>query len=105
VKSYSIGEVSRILDVKPHVIRYWEQEFPLVAPRKGVTGRREYTLREVRLLLRLKHHLHENRYTIEGARKRIWRELDSAPPRLSALAAEIRRDLIRVLAHVRGLGS
>ena len=102
-KRYLIGEVSRMLGVKRHVIRYWEQEFPFIAPRKSRSGRREYTASEVRLLMRLKHHLHCNRYTLEGARKRMWREIEGVSPETQALLGQIRADLIDVLARVHRL--
>ena len=105
MKSYSIGEVSKILGVKPHVLRYWEHEFPLAAPRKGITGRREYAPREVHLLLRLKHLLRDDRYTLEGAKRRIWREIEDEPQSVRVLTDEIRRDLIDVLLRLRGLPS
>ena len=77
---YTIGEVSKLLGVKQHVIRYWEEEVPFLAPKKSKSGRRVYTDRELQLLLRLKHLLYEKRYTIEGARERIWKETSSAAP-------------------------
>ncbi len=49
MRAWGIGEVARLLGVKPHVIRYWESELPLLSPKKGLTGRREYSSNEVRL--------------------------------------------------------
>jgi DNA-binding transcriptional MerR regulator len=102
MRTYGIGEVAEMLGVKPHVIRYWEQEIPFLAPRKGITGRREYASREVRLLLRLKHLVHENRYTIEGARQRLWEEIETVPPGVQTLIAEIRDDLVEAWSRLRG---
>ncbi len=77
MKTVGIGEAARLLEVKPHVLRYWESELPQLAPRKGRTGRREYSARDLQLLLRLKHLLHERRYTLEGARRELWAEIDA----------------------------
>jgi len=100
MRTYTIGEVAEMLSVKPHVLRYWEQEIPFLAPRKGITGRREYSAREVRMLLRLKHLLHENRYTVEGARQRLWEEIEAVPPGVQTLLAEIRDDLLEVWSRL-----
>jgi DNA-binding transcriptional MerR regulator len=101
-RHYSIGQIADLLGVKTHVLRYWEAEIPLVAPRKDLAGRRVYTEREVALLLRLRRLLHEDRYTIEGARERIW--LDLNPPDQSAAAriAAVRRDLLAVWSLAKG---
>lgn len=71
---FRIGDVAELLQVKPHVLRYWESEFPIVSPQKGVSGQRIYRRSDVETLVLIRHLLHEERYSIEGARKRI-REL------------------------------
>ncbi len=68
---YSIGEVSRLSGVKQHVLRYWEKEFPLLNPQKGRSGNRIYRERDIRIILLISYLLYRERYTIEGARKRI----------------------------------
>ncbi len=65
---FRIGEVSDLVGVEPHVLRYWESEFPSVGPKKSGTGRRMYRRKEVELLLKIKYLLYEKKYTIEGAR-------------------------------------
>jgi DNA-binding transcriptional MerR regulator len=99
---YTIGEVSQLLGVKQHVIRYWEEEVPLLAPKKSKSGRRVYTDRELQLLLRLKHLLYEKRYTIEGARERIWKETSSSKADLTARIAAVRSDLLSVWEKIKG---
>jgi DNA-binding transcriptional MerR regulator len=100
-RRYSIGEMAGLLGVKAHVLRYWEEEIPFIAPRKDLAGRRVYTEREVQLLLRLKNLLYRDRYTIEGARERIWLDLNpSEPDRLGRIAA-IRRELLDIWLRVR----
>jgi DNA-binding transcriptional MerR regulator len=66
---FRIGEVSRLLGVKAHVLRYWESEFPALAPKKSGTGQRLYRRKDVQTLLEIKHLLYDRRYTIEGARQ------------------------------------
>ena len=101
-KQYTIGEVSQLIGVKQYVIRYWEEEVPFVAPKKSKSGRRVYTDRELQLLLRLKHLLYEKRYTIEGARERIWKETASSQADLTARIAAVRSDLLSVWEKLKG---
>ena len=68
---FRIGEVSRLVGVKPYVLRYWETEFPALAPKKSSTGQRLYRRRDVELLLEIKRLLYEKRFTLEGARKHL----------------------------------
>lgn len=82
---FRIGEVSKLIGVEPYVLRYWESEFPEIKPSKSKSGQRLYKRRDVELLLQIKELLYEERYTINGARKRLkdWsrgegRELDVA---------------------------
>jgi UDP-N-acetylglucosamine/UDP-N-acetylgalactosamine diphosphorylase len=102
MKAWSIGEVARFLGVKPHVIRYWESELPLLSPRKGLSGRREYNGNEVRLLLRFRHLLYDRKFTVEGAKKHLWEELAGGDPNMAARFAEIRTDLLDALMTLRG---
>ena len=68
---YKIGQVSRIVGVEPYVLRYWETEFPFLKPRKNKSGQRVYIKKDVEFLLYIKRLLHQERYTIEGVRKRL----------------------------------
>ncbi|MGQ9571033.1 MAG: MerR family transcriptional regulator [Thermodesulfovibrionales bacterium] len=68
---YKIGEVSKIVGVEPYVLRYWEMEFPFLRPRKNKSGQRVYIKKDVELLLQIKNLLYNERYTIEGVRKRL----------------------------------
>ncbi len=83
---YRIGEVSRLVGVAPHVLRYWETEFSTVRPQKSSHGQRVYSKRDVQKLLTIKELLKHQGFTIEGARKRL-RELalERSPPSGSAL--------------------
>ena len=77
---FRIGDVSRLVGVKQHVLRYWETEFPAISPKKSGTGQRLYRRKDVEVILQIKHLLYERRFTIEGARKAIERRDTSAPP-------------------------
>jgi DNA-binding transcriptional MerR regulator len=68
---FRIGEASRLVGVQPYVLRYWESEFPALAPNKSGTGHRFYRRKDVELLLQIKQLLYEKRYTIEGARRHL----------------------------------
>ena len=68
---YSIGEVCDIADLKPHVLRYWESQFPALNPSKNQAGNRVYRRKEIKLIQLLRHLLYTERYTIEGARQKL----------------------------------
>jgi UDP-N-acetylglucosamine/UDP-N-acetylgalactosamine diphosphorylase len=101
MSSWSIGEVARFLGVRPHVIRYWESELPLLSPRKGLSGRREYSAHEIQLLLRFRDLLYERKFTIEGAKRRLWEELGAGDPDIAARFAQVRSGLIDALMTVK----
>ena len=66
---FKIGEVSRLADVAPHVIRYWESEFEQITPKRASSNQRLYRRDDVILILKIKQLLHGNGYTIAGARR------------------------------------
>ncbi len=68
---FSIGDVCRLTDLKPHVLRYWESQFRFLHPVKNRSGNRVYQRREIELIMLVKHLLYTEKFTIEGARKRI----------------------------------
>lgn len=70
---YSIGEVCELVDLKPHVLRYWESQVPQLHPPKNRSGNRIYQRKDIRLVLLLKHLLYEEKYTIQGARQALER--------------------------------
>jgi DNA-binding transcriptional MerR regulator len=71
---FRIGEVGDLVGVEPHVLRYWESEFPSLGPKKSDTGHRMYRRKEVEHLLKIKYLLYEKKYTIEGARQYLLSE-------------------------------
>ena len=73
---YRIGEVSRITEVRPFVLRYWEEEFPMLQPVKGRQGYRLYRQQDVDLVMKIKRLLYDEGFTIAGARRHL-RDLEN----------------------------
>ncbi len=109
---FTIGEVSELCGVKPHVLRYWEQEFTQLKPVKRRGNRRYYQHHEVLLIRRIRELLYEEGFTISGARNRLdsslgndERESNGRAARVSASGndlATIKRELRAVLESLRG---
>ena len=68
---YSIGEVCELVGVKPHVLRYWESRIPELSPTKNRAGNRVYQAREIELISLINRLVQDERYTVDGARKRL----------------------------------
>jgi DNA-binding transcriptional MerR regulator len=68
---YSIGEVCDLSGLKPHVLRYWESQFQVLSPTKNRAGNRVYRSRDVEVVLLVKNLLYGEKYTIEGANKKL----------------------------------
>lgn len=96
-----IGDVCRILEIKPHVLRYWEKEIPEVSPKKDKAGNRIYSPGDVQLLLRIKHFLYSKRFTIEGARQEILSELGEIDLDFRASVAALRDSLLSIYSITR----
>jgi DNA-binding transcriptional MerR regulator len=105
---FTIGEVSELCGVKPHVLRYWEQEFTQLKPVKRRGNRRYYQHHEVLLIRRIRELLYDQGFTISGARNRLD-ELVSEPARTARpsnsrlnLAAVLRKEIKSVIEVLRG---
>ncbi|NIP78643.1 MAG: MerR family transcriptional regulator [Gemmatimonadetes bacterium] len=105
---YSIGEVCDLVDLKPHVLRYWESQFPPLKPSKNRAGNRVYQRKEIRLIILVKRLLYEEKYTIEGARQKVEElreggKYEAAASRTldEATVDEIRTELQEILALLR----
>ena len=72
---FKIGEVCELTDTQPYVLRYWESEFPALAPAKNSSGQRIYRRRDIETILRIKQLLYEEGFTIAGAKKRLEVEM------------------------------
>jgi DNA-binding transcriptional MerR regulator len=112
---YSIGEVSELLGVKPHVLRYWETQFPSLKPKKNRAGNRVYRVRDIKFILTIKTLLYEKGFTISGARKKL-RESNNSPDLLieqlnipfadtdkQDLLLSLKKDLIELRKLVKAL--
>ena len=93
---FTIGEVSELCDVKPHVLRYWEQEFPQLKPVKRRGNRRYYQRQDVMTIRQIRSLLYEHGFTIGGARQRLTEDgtvVDEGAEKFRALV----RDMINEL--------
>lgn len=75
---FKIGEVSEITGLESHVLRFWESEFKNIKPRRTSTGQRMYRKSDIQLILYIKHLLHNEKFTIQGARKYLEADTNSA---------------------------
>jgi len=100
MEGYSIGDVCRLLGVKTHVVRYWEQEIPLLSPRKDQQGKRIYLSDDVHLLFRIRFLVQEEKLTIEGVKQRLWKEFEQEDPDWRSRIQELRRELLRLHTKV-----
>lgn len=90
-KTYRIGEVSKMLQLKSYVLRFWETEFPQLKPSRTEKGQRLYSEKDVELLRSIRHLLHERGLTIDGARKELAAQTPEAE--LGGLLDELRAGL------------
>ena len=100
---FTIGEVSELCGVKPHVLRYWEQEFTQLKPVKRRGNRRYYQHHEVLLVRRIRELLYQEGFTISGARNRLEDNHGRAEPALVAQAAghSLRAELASIIEFLR----
>jgi DNA-binding transcriptional MerR regulator len=103
---YRIGEVSRITQLKPFVLRYWETEFPMLEPVKSSSGHRLYRQEDVNLVLKIKRLLYDEGFTIAGARRLLREQAgagDSEPSGVGQMHTEAAPQLLsrRMLLDMR----
>ncbi len=95
---FTIGEVSDLCDVKPHVLRYWEQEFPKLKPVKRRGNRRYYQRQDVIMIRQIRSLLYEHGYTIGGARQKLsGDESKEDASRSHQIVSQLRTELEEVL--------
>jgi len=92
---FTIGEVSELCGVKPHVLRYWEQEFTQLKPVKRRGNRRYYQHHEVLLIRRIRQLLYEEGFTISGARHRLEQAVEQATKSSPGSAAKVTSSTLR----------
>jgi DNA-binding transcriptional MerR regulator len=98
---YKIGEVCKMAEVQPYVLRYWETEFPALAPNKSGGGQRLYTRREIDIILRIKQLLYSEGFTIAGAKKKLDMEMSAPATEITAPAAAPSKDVSKALGDVK----
>lgn len=98
---FKIGEVSRLAEVEPYVLRYWETEFKNLRPKKNEKGQRLYQKKEVKLALDIKKLLHQDGYTIEGAKKVLKERNKNKNRSSSQLSIPFDREhLVKIIADL-----
>jgi DNA-binding transcriptional MerR regulator len=102
---YSISEVCDMTGLKPHVLRYWESAFPMLAPSKNQSGNRVYRSEDILLIRQISKLLYEERYTIDGARQKLQETMDPSDQMElvldeSGVAAETIGELKREIAEI-----
>jgi len=96
---FRIGEVSRIVGVKPYVLRYWESEFPTLRPKRADSHQRVYRREDIETLGAIKKLLYEEKLTIAGAKNRLkaMKKGDAAAVPQGDILAEIKEELRQIL--------
>lgn len=101
---FKIGEVARLADIKTSVLRYWETEFAFLSPEKSSSGQRLYSKQDITLVQQIKQLLYQEKYTIEGVRKKLGRRSKPEAPvkeaasldpsRYQELLKQVRQELV-----------
>jgi len=99
---FKIGEVCDLVGVQPHVLRYWETEFPMLSPQKNRSGQRSYRRRDVEMALRIKELLYDEMFTIAGAKKKLQGELRE-PAKLKIVHPESQPTAVKDTENTPGL--
>jgi len=94
---FKIGEVSKLADVAPHVLRYWESEFSSIKPKRAGSKQRLYRRKDVELILVIKNLLHQQGYTIAGAKKLISETDDLSSIRIEEKQTKIHADQLNAI--------
>ena len=94
---FRIGETSRIIGVKPYVLRYWEKEFQIIRPKRADSKQRTYQREDIEAIREIKKLLYEEKLTIDGAKKRLksGKKVSAALP--DTLLKEIKEELTQIL--------
>ncbi|MEX0685752.1 MAG: MerR family transcriptional regulator [Balneolales bacterium] len=97
---YTIGEVSKLTDIKPHVLRYWETIFDTLNPSKNRAGNRVYTEKNIDTVMELKKLIQDDKYSTAGARKAIRKQ---SVPASNTKSVELQDDLTKVRDFLNNL--
>ena len=94
---YSIGEVSKMVDLKAYVLRYWETEFKQLSPPKNRAGNRTYRKKDIDLIISIKDLLYSKKFTIEGAKSMLGSKRSSETPLLDKQLDTIKKELLEII--------
>ncbi len=104
---YSISEVSKMTGLEAYVLRYWEKEFPLLKPRKNRGGSRQYTVRDIETINRIKHLRTKEKLTIAGARTKLMMKRSAEKnvemangAKAKTLISQIRKEVESLLKNI-----
>ena len=99
-----IGEVAKWLGVKPHVLRYWESEFPSLNPKKNPSGQRIYAKADIEAIVEIKNLLYNQRYTISGAKNMLSRYKEGEKvPTSNPIESSFSREMKYLKKHIQEL--
>ncbi|HUG44277.1 MAG TPA: MerR family transcriptional regulator [Acidobacteriota bacterium] len=98
---YKIGEVCKICRLEPHVLRYWETEFPALKPAKNRSGQRIYRKKDIEVVETIKHLVYERGYTIAGANQRLMEKGDGEPQEMSLFRDTMKAGQRRALGEIK----
>jgi DNA-binding transcriptional MerR regulator len=98
---YSISEAAKLVGVEPYVMRFWEKEFPQIKPKKNRAGNRTYRPEDIQKVIRIKRLLHDDGYTIDGARKLLKQGGETAG--LAPNTDEVKKVLRELRIELEGL--
>jgi DNA-binding transcriptional MerR regulator len=98
---FRIGEVCKIVGVEPYVLRFWETEFPFLAPQKSKSGHRVYRKKDVEMVLKIKDLLYDRGFTIAGARKQLSKNRTDAGRERHKALIHVRNELRDILTLLR----
>ena len=94
---FRIGEVSRIIEVEPYVLRYWESEFPQIRPSRADSNQRTYQKKDLEIIFEIKRLLYEEKMTIEGAKMKLKQKMSKGAPSKVEILADIKKELQDVI--------
>ena len=100
---FRIGEVSKIVNVEPYVIRYWETEFRTVSPVRTKTAQRLYRKKDVQELLTIKNLLYSQRFTIDGAKKQLYKTHGNGEPETKNSEKQMLKRIKQELQKIRAM--
>jgi len=100
---YSIGEVADMISVNTSLIRFWEKEFDIIKPKKNTSGKRAFSIHDIKNIKLIYHLLKEKKYTIQGAKKKIRENKEGTIKNYNVIEKlnKIRTELVTIREHLK----